>query len=292
MPKMRRIVAALFAVALCAPVFADSIRVTTWNLKWFPSGSSNATTPAAEAANIKAAADTIIVINPDVLLLQEIRNWDAAQRLTEALKPLQFNVLICSTFRDGFGGGVGQQQVAILAKQKGDAAWSENWKTKGVVDPPRGFAFAVIPFGKTQIAFYSIHLKSNLVMRGGEHEQQLNILKRELSAEQLLAHAESVTKDFPKLSRFVVGGDFNTNSDQDLFISERTLQLFKEAGFFDAMEPLPLGLRITHPASGRYPDATFDYILTRGVKADLPPEILKSAVSDHMPVTLELKITE
>jgi endonuclease/exonuclease/phosphatase family metal-dependent hydrolase len=287
---MWRIVAAVFAVALCAPAFADSIRVTTWNLQWFPSGSPNGKTPEAEAANIKAAAAVIVAINPDVLLLQEIRNWDTAQRLADALKSLEFRVSVCSAFRDPFAGGVGQQQVAILAKQDADAAWAESWKTKGVVDPPRGFAFAVIPFRKTKVAFYSVHLKSNLVISGGDRAAQLNILKRELSAEQLVAHAESVKKHFPTLTRFVVGGDFNTNRDQGLFISERTLELFEAAGFSDAMAGLPLARRITHPRRGRYPDATFDYILVKGAKAGAPPEILKSVVSDHMPVTLDLKI--
>lgn len=275
---------------LCVAASGESVRVLTWNLEWFPSGSSNAASPEQEAANIKSAADVIALANPDVVLLQEVRDWEACSRLAAAMSPAQYQVVICSAFRDAFGGGIGRQQVAILAKQQAEAAWAERWKNKGVVDPPRGFAFAVIKCGKTQIGFYSVHLKSNLVMSGGDKAVQLNILKRELSAEQLVSHLQTVSKGFPTLAKWLVGGDLNTNRDQDLFLSERTLAIFEEAGFLDSLAAVPLAQRVTHPKKGRYPDATFDYVLAKGFSSAGVPELIRAGTSDHFPLVVELEV--
>lgn len=294
MRNMSRLIFITVALAfVVGPSLGETIRVTTWNLEWFPSGSMKVATPEVQAANIKAAAQVLSVINADVVLLQEIQDFATCEKLAQAMAPLKYTVHVCSEFRDNFGGGVGRQQVAIMAKQKAKAAWSEDWKIKGAVDPPRGFAFAVIPFGKHDLAFYSVHLKSNLVRSGNQREPQLNIAKRELAAEQLIDHSKGVLKLFPNgFAGVVVGGDFNTNRDQDLFISEKTLTVFDVSGFVDPFKKMPLAQRVTHPGKGQYPDATFDYILAKGVKLLGAPAILQSKVSDHFPVTLEIQLPE
>lgn len=213
-------------------------------------------------------------------------------RIAAAMSPAHYEVAICSAFRDEFSGGIGRQQVAILAKRQAVAAWAERWKNKGVVDPPRGFAFAVIKCGETEIGFYSVHLKSNLVMSGGDKAVQLNLLKRELSAEQLVTHLEKTGKDFPMVTKWVVGGDFNTNRDQDMFLSERTLEIFDAAGFLNPLAALPFAKRITHPGKGRYPDATFDYVVAKGFRSSGGIELLRTAVSDHFPLIVEFEVDE
>ena len=216
---MWRIAALLLALS-CANVvcsFGETIRVTTWNLQWFPAGSAKSVPPAVEQQRIAAAAEQLKILNPDVLLLQEIRDWDTCERLSTALRPAQYHTLVCSAFRESFGGGIGRQQVAILAKREAQAAWSESWKHRGKVDPPRGFAFAAIRYGGRDVGFYSLHLKSNLVRRNGDLEAQLNIAKRESAADQLVQHIEDVrTSIMPSVSAIILGGDFNTNKDQPL----------------------------------------------------------------------------
>lgn len=215
---------------------------------------------------------------------------DTCQRLANALAPAKYEVLICSAFRDPFSGGIGKQQVAIIAKHSAEAAWTERWKTQGVVDPPRGFAFALMKFGRTEIGFYSVHLKSNLVFTGGEKQVQLNILKRELSSEQLVTHMKNAVMDFPTLKNWVVAGDFNTNREQDLFVSEDTLSVFERAGFTDPLSALPIGQRITHPGKGRYPDATFDYVLLKGIHVSSAVNIVPSQASDHSLVLVDVEL--
>ena len=49
-------------------------------------------------------------LNPDILLLQEVRDYDACVRLGEAVQPAAYTVVICSAFKGG------KQEEAILAK--------------------------------------------------------------------------------------------------------------------------------------------------------------------------------
>jgi hypothetical protein len=73
-------------------------------------------------------------------------------------------------------------------------------------------------------------------------------------------------------------------------VSERTVGLLHESGFRSGFEQVPLVARVTCPGRGRYPDATFDYIWSRDAVLDRPPLITAAALSDHHPVTCELRI--
>lgn len=289
---MWRLIALLVFISATESIHAETIRVTTWNLQWFPSGSANGASPEVEMQRIAGAAKVLSVLNPDVMLLQEVRDFETCKKLADALRPLKYEVLVCSAFRDGFSGVVGRQQVAILAKTAAEAAWFASWKSAGAVDPPRGYVFALLRFGKKDVAFYSLHLKSNLVRGDDEREVQLNILKRELAAEQVVEHTKTIPKDFPQLQATIIGGDFNTNRDQALFVSERTLATLEGAGFASALSKLSLSERITCPGKGKYLDATFDYLFGKGLRPAGPVEVLRTDISDHYPVTMEYRLEE
>ena len=285
---MRRLILLLFLFGSCLQ--AKEISITTWNLQWFPSGSSKGiATPEVESKRISDAADVLRKLDSDIIVLQEVKNYEVCEALAKAIAP-KYQVLVCSAFKSGFGGIAGLQQVAILSKYPAQSCWSEDWKTFGKVDPPRGFAFAHIKIDEKDIAVYGLHLKSNLIMGGDKFKTcQINILKRELAAEQVLAHYNELPKvlgqDFEAV---IVAGDFNTNKDQMDFASEKTLQTFEDNGFTSGFENIPLSERVTHPSKGRYPDATFDYIFVKGSKLEpLKSSILKSQVSDHLPVTIK-----
>ena len=164
-------------------------------------------------------------LNPDIILLQEVRDYDVCARLGEAIAPHTYYVATCSAFREPFTPGLGKQQVAILAKTPAQAAWSETWKSMGGVDPPRGFAFGWFKINGIDIGVYAVHLKSNLIMKSDKAaEMQKNIRKREVAAEQVLNHIHDVVMpSMPAVKSFVVGGDFNTNLDQADFAQEKTL---------------------------------------------------------------------
>jgi hypothetical protein len=177
------------------------LRITTWNLEWFPNGSAHDATPEVQAQRIAAAADVLRPVIPDIILLQEVRDYDACARLGEAIAPGVYHVAICSAFKEPFQSGFGKQQVAILSKYQAQAAWSELWKSMNGVDPPRGFAVAWFKIGNEEIGVYSVHLKSNLITHGDrEAETAKNIRKREVAIAQLLTHIHDVERTLDSLA--------------------------------------------------------------------------------------------
>jgi len=263
---MNRALLALVAFFVVTSALSQSpepakIRITTWNLEWFPSGSPHDATQEKQAQRIEAAADVLKKLHPDILLLQEMRDYDACARLGEAIQPGGYQVAICSAFKGA------RQQEAILAKIPAQAAWSESWKSMEGIDPPRGFAFAWFKIGNANIGVYSLHLKSNLVHGNNEIETAKNIRKREVSIQQLLTHIhDMIGMAIPSIKGLVIGGDFNTNHDQAMFQAEKTLDSLTNAGYRSVFEEIPFMQRITHPGSHGYPDATFDYFFAKDVK--------------------------
>jgi endonuclease/exonuclease/phosphatase family metal-dependent hydrolase len=202
-----------------------------------------------------------------------------------------YHVAICSAFKEPFQSGLGKQQVAILSKYQAQAAWAERWKSMNGVDPPRGFAFAWLKIRSQDIGVYSIHLKSNLITHGNrEAETAKNIRKRESAITQLLTHVHDVIgATMPTIKGIVIGGDFNTNHDQEMFAAERTLDSLADAGYQNGFEGLPLSERVTHPGSHGFPDATFDFIFAKGLTA-LRPTITPTGASDHWPGTRSFRL--
>jgi endonuclease/exonuclease/phosphatase family metal-dependent hydrolase len=265
---------------------AQTVRCTTWNLEWFPNGSAKETPAAQQEQRIKEAADVLRPIDPDIILLQEVQDYDVCARLGEAIAPGVYHVAICSAFKEPFQRGLGKQQVAILSKYQAQAAWAEPWKSMNGVDPPRGFAFAWFKIGNEDLGVYSVHLKSNLITRGDkEAETAKNIRKREVAVAQLLTHIRDVIgATIPTIKGIVIGGDFNTNHDQAMFAAERTLDSLSDAGYRNGFEGLALSERVTHPGSHGFPDATFDFIFAKGLTV-LAPSVPRTNASDHWPVT-------
>lgn len=290
---MRRLILSLFF--LCASLQAKDISITTWNLHWFPSGNSKGiASPTEESERIHSAAEVLKKLDSDIVVLQEVRDYAACEALAKKIGD-KYQVLVCSAFKSGFGGVPGLQQVAILSKYPAQSCWSEDWKNFGRVDPPRGFVFAHIKIDNRDIAVYGVHFKSNLVMRGDRFKEgQLNLLKRELAAEQVIAHSSQIGRVLGvNFDATIVAGDFNTNRDQIEFASERTLQLFYDNGFRSSFENISVNERVTHPSKGKYPDATFDYIFIKEqVKKLYKPTIAKSDVSDHLPVSVIVRSLE
>ena len=84
-----------------------------------------------------------------------------------------------------------------------------------------------------------------------------------------------------------MGGDFNTNKDQEMFAKDDSLTKLLRGGFRCCFEDVPLSQRVTHPGKHPYPNATFDYLLGKNVILG-KPLITKSDASDHLPVTCEM----
>ncbi len=292
MQNLRRIIFCLLFAALDS--FCGELSVCTWNLEWFPSGSSKGfASKEIESKRISSVAETLRKLNCDILIIQEVRDIKSCEDLVDALKPLQYTISVCTQFKEGFGGGVGLQQIAILSKIPATASWAENWNTVSISDPPRGFAFASYRIGTNDIGVYGVHLKSNLTRGDIERGRQLNILKRELAAEKVMRHINE--SPFNRTNQFkviIVGGDFNTTLDQNEFASERTLTIFQDNQFESGYEGVELKQRITIPGKGKYPDATFDYLFVHPKSISAKPNITPVSVSDHYPVVRRINLQD
>lgn len=74
--KFRRIIVAVSVISWCGQTFAESpkVKVTTWNLEWFPNGSPKELARDAQDVRIAAAASVLRQLDPDILLLQEVKD--------------------------------------------------------------------------------------------------------------------------------------------------------------------------------------------------------------------------
>jgi hypothetical protein len=145
---------------------------------------------------MSAAKDALIDVRPDILCLQEVRDWDSVAEVVSILP--NFRTLVVSRFREmGSSGPLSIQQLAIASNRPAEAAWSEPFKPSPAT-PPRGFSFAAIRHGKTVFLVYCVHFKSNM------GDDAANIANREEAARQLLKHVaemESAYSGVPKWLR-------------------------------------------------------------------------------------------
>lgn len=272
------IILASFLVSPSSKVNAtEVVRLVTWNLEWFP-GKKRVASQQERDEHFKEVAAQLPQFRADIIVLQEVRNEDTAQRLASLLPG--YMVHVTSRFTDSFSGTLGEQQITILSRFKAEAAWSESWK-RGWANAPRGYAYTKLLISGKPLHVYGLHLKSNL---GNPTE---NTSKREDGIEQLIEHVSSQAK--PKDSVVVVG-DFNTSKEQVSLVGDSTLKKIEAAGFLWAFEGIPLEHRITIPGKGKYPDACFDHIYSRGLGKPVASVLKETPGSDHFPVVVDLVI--
>jgi endonuclease/exonuclease/phosphatase family metal-dependent hydrolase len=277
-----KIVVAILAglvTALGAEPVPVALRLATWNLQWFPGG-RNGATKEEQDKQIVQVQEEIGRLNPDIILLQEV---GSAAALEETLKPLgpEWRVAVVSQFKDG--NFISGQQVAIAARMPAEAVWAEAWE-KGWAGAPRGYAYASFLIGGKRIAVYCIHLKSNL------GNPPVNTSKREDAMEQLVAHIKTGRERVPEPDAIIIGGDFNTDDPDTLAgqsPGERTFGMLRKAGFKWSFDGVAHANRITCPSKGRYPDACFDQLFTRGLGNPIASVVVAKG-SDHRPVVMEV----
>lgn len=273
-----RLLLALFFI-LGSVQASEVVRLVTWNLEWFPGRKPTADQEAKDKHFLEVAA-VLPQFRADVIVLQEVRNDEAAQRLAKLLPG--FEVHVTSRFKDPFTKKLGDQQIVIMSRFKAEGVISESWE-KGWANAPRGYAYTKLLIKDKPLHVYGLHLKSNL------GDPVANTSKREDAMEQLLGHIKDQTK---KGEGVVVCGDFNTSKEQVNLAGDLTLKKIEDAGFFWTFEGIPLDQRITIPGKGKYPDACFDHILTRNFGRPVASVKKDTPGSDHFPLVVDLVVGE
>lgn len=264
------------------PGATATVRVSFWNIQWFPGRNPNAPF-AAQQRQIAAVQRDIAQIGGDIIGMEEVRDFAKA---SVAVSPLRdFKVDVVANFPPRENQNVGQQ-VAIASRYPPMSAWYELWRSNGALTPPRGFAFAAYEIAPRKLLLvYAVHFKSN---RGQIVE---DVAIREEAMRQLIAHMRDMQGAYGKLGSltFVVGGDFNTAPDDGRFAKEKTVRALTENGFSWCWQGIPLANRITLPGDQLYPPACFDHIFVRNGKIISARVIQTSAASsDHRAITAEV----
>ncbi len=266
-----------------------AMRVVSWNIEWYPGKRRNARGQemAAHGALVRTE---IAKINPDILLAQEMRDWNAFARLCDEVRRLRPAVV--SAFTSEQTGEYWEQQLGIGAKSYITAAWSEPWAEGAEITPRRGFSVAAMrmPGSFDLMLVYNVHLKSN--RSADENEAIQNYRTREESVRQLLAHIRDMEERVFKgrIAGVIVGGDFNTNHDGQ-FDGDRTIAMMTEAGFHNTWDGVPREDRLSWRGSDRFEPTTFDYIFTKNLPETRATLLeVDDGTSDHWPVMIELNL--
>lgn len=265
------------------------LKIVSWNIEWyptkrfFPEGQS-------EGAQPGLVMPELAKMSPDVLLAQEIRDWQAFEGLCDVVDGLR--PLVVSAFRSDRSGEYWRQQLCIGARTDAVAGWAEPWSAGQAETPPRGFSAAVLrlPDREDYLLVYCIHLKSN--RSSNEEEARRNYRLREESVRQLLAHVDRMeTEAFPgQIVGIVVGGDFNTNDDGQ-FAGDRTVEMMESGGFYNTWQGVERKDRLTWRGNRDFEATTFDYLFTKGlpeVQARLVP--VDGGCSDHWPLEIVIDL--
>jgi len=252
----------LAAFILAPAAFAETLRVTVWSL---PPTSGNGG-PTTNAIRVSQAAASLKALDPDVVLLQHVPDWQTCDQLVQALKPSNYGVLVCSAFRDAGDGALTRRQAAILSKRKAYFSWAEAWPSgQNPALGAAGFAFAAIRIGNQSLGFYSVEMPAPSTSRADSQWA--------IPAAKLLEHVQSVRNwENNRVEASVVGGALGDSPGAAAGFFQR----LAEAGFG---EPLP---KIAESLGG--------FLLTE------PPGwatlVNSDAALDHSPVAFILDLAE
>lgn len=257
-----------------------SLRVVAWNLQWFP-GKFPAPTREQATAHIVEVRNALKAMKPDILVLEEVASENA---VAEALTGIpELKVVVVSRFKSA-NGLIDAQQIAICSRYPARFVYSSRWE-RGWAGPPRGFAYAALDTGGGVIHVTGLHLKSNL------GDPQGNTAKREDAMEQVLKHLKQSGKEANSDSAgWIICGDFNTDEVNTAVPSERTFRLLRDDGFFWSFQGVPHSRRVTCPAKGKYPPASFDHIFLKGLGKPVAAPVSNIFGSDHLPVSVDVSL--
>jgi endonuclease/exonuclease/phosphatase family metal-dependent hydrolase len=291
---------------------ADTLRIASWNIEWFPAGQRRG---APEPTNLQTAAVAALIneIKPDILAVQEIRNLPALQTLNRNLGLWPFSHLAASWFYQLNTSGTPpperiEQQCGLLSRHP----WEETWEIDFTPltekpRPPRGWLAARFRIHAATFTLYTGHLKSDFGATTPE-QAATNSLQRAAAIRHLAHDLERRGLD-PYRDRILLVGDFNA----DIATADRSREtLFDDLerlGFRSALQPARRAEAITVPAREGVPDVpdlTLDYIFLSSAWGPPPPiQILAKGASkkkdvyggdrpglasDHYPIFVDLPI--
>ncbi|HWY74178.1 MAG TPA: hypothetical protein VN281_01100 [Verrucomicrobiae bacterium] len=273
--------AAFFVMAL--PSVAAPLRIATWNLREPAATATNDPSQKTADARIQDAAVALGRLDPDVIILQQVRDWQMCQQVVQALQPAAYSVQVCSSFRDARTGTAGRQQIAILSKRKAYFSWSEPWRAEG--QPiAGGFTFAALRLGKQRIGLFAVQLGDTALTFGTTNDVEKIAQAREACLQQWVRELGSFKQWVTnRIEAVVVAGGLN-----DLPGEERPLPHPPgEIEFARKLMSAPL------QSPTLLPDAATSSVGTNYVFARLNPDAdsLTGVILDRCPAACDVELT-
>lgn len=298
------------------PTARNFIRLATWNIEWFPAGQRVRRDPRTAKKfvqnQVKAVAEMIDEMDPDLLFTQETRNLGALVVLNKSVqRPLGW--LASAWFGDENDERLLYDEVVQQVGLMSRLPWREAWELDfypmtGIHRPTRGWLVASFEIKGLTFTVFNGHLKSNFGASDPK-DRQRNYAKRLAAIEEIVRELNRLKLD-PARDRIVVLGDFNTDPFAEAFADEKTIPRLQSLGFRHVFGNLPLEQRITLPQreGEPFPDGTFDLIFLSQAWGDPIPQaqiLMKGAskrkdvfagdepglASDHYPVWIDLPLS-
>jgi len=251
----------LALLIFAADALAAPLRVTSWNFE-AESATPEGLAPASAESRLQIAAQALHNLNPDVILLHNVPDWQTCGQLAQALRPADYSVLVCSSFRYG-SNAPGHSQTAIISKRKAFMSWAEPWRAP----LPGGYVFAAIQAGKQRIGFFALQISAAPQPDNNPVAIALSFQARAASVHQW-TQAVDRCKDWVtnRIEGIVASGALTRS-----LIDRDSLQLLEAAGFSNPfLESLP-------PLAGPVPG-----------HLDLNPDTPPGLILDHSPATCDL----
>lgn len=264
----RLLLLTIFAVWPWPASFAETARVTGWNLNGI-----------ADQAALKQVAANLSSLDPDVVLIQGVRDWQMCAQMTEALKPANYHVLACSAFtlpgesKTNREAKVFPGQVAVLAKEKAYASWSDPWQG---FEGAGGYVFAAVQVKGQRLGFVCAVLNDSVSPTSvlQQLRQQADAISRwELNRVQSLVIGLSSTRQ--------AGGQDSTLAG--------LVPLLQDAGFTDTLDALAADQRTTVTTRAGQLGLTSDFVLAQPTVFPSPLRP-RAAVMGRYPVTCDLEM--
>jgi endonuclease/exonuclease/phosphatase family metal-dependent hydrolase len=253
-----------------ADLRAESVRVTTWNCASLAGNSTNEASTKAGEIQLQDAAAAIKKLNPDVILLQQINDWQSCEKLAGYLKPEIYRVVTCSAFK----ATATSRQVGILAKTRALISWSEAWKSESAPAPAGGFAFAVLHLKNKNVGLFSVQIGSGEPAAGGE-----------VSVKQLLHQIDSFSGwTANRADALVIAGDFNVHAGGPPADQKKALQILEASGFARALMDDP------QKSGAGQPLVTTDYLMVQNTGIGQVSPIAANGLAGHNPLTCDLDL--
>lgn len=254
---------------------------------------------------LRAIASAIEAADADLVFFQEVENEQLlAAMVAEFLPAAGYQVCLVTPTNDGRGIHLG-----LLSRLPVTSVTSHRWSSFTHPDRPDELHHLSRDVQEVQVELpdgspltvYNVHLKSNRSRPGDDRSMR----KRTAEALKLMSLARERLEADPE-AMYLAVGDFNS----DFMVAEgqegpwpamaalRKPEANGSRVFLDVHDSLPRNQRESHPGSGFFPPANFDYVLASPAMArTLVPGSANmirrgdlTSGSDHLPVLASFRI--